>query len=271
MTHNEMGAISLSLTSDVEVLAETKADAVDCSDFLVNIDGTTFLSQAYASEQYVYGTMPATISIPYGYYKVTAQSCSEETAVAGFGQVRYYGVSDQVDVLSKETASVTVACSMVNGKASMTFDESFLEDFSEVSVELTLGQRTVSMSSEQANAGTEIFFNLPSEGADLIFKVYGTIAKGTAQEKQLSYTNIDSPMTLLPAKWVKITIKSNHNGVIGPDITVDSDMDSSTSTEVLNPEGGIDTVDGSLGGPSILVDTQIDDATVIDCELNLMS
>ncbi len=268
MAPQKMGSISLSLSSDVEVVAQTKADAVDCSDFLVDIYGTTFLGQEYKTRQYVYKDMPESIVIPFGHYFVAAQNCLEAQAEAGLGQVRYYGVSDEVPVLSATQASVTVECKMANGKATLTLDQSFLDDFEDVSAELTVGGRKVELTKEQADGATDVYFNVPAEGAPLIYKVYGTVGKGTDQERRLSYTNAASPMTLAPAKWAKITIKSNHNGIIGPGITVDGNMGNDTSTEVIDPEHGSDITDGTAS-VSILVDTQLDDATVVDCEIDI--
>lgn len=268
MEPQRMGAISLLLSSDMEVVVSTKADAVDCSDFLVDIYGETFLGFDYASEQYIYDQMPGEVMIPYGYYRVKAQSCLPSDAENGFGCVRYEGESDQVEILSKTPTPVTVACKMVNGKVTMTFDESFLEDFSDITVDIA-ASRTVSMTSDQANAPTDVYFNVPSTGTELVYTIYGTIAKGTASERRLSYTNAASPMILYPAKWAKITIRSNHNGMIGPGIEVDGEMGGDSFTEVIDPEAGNAVVDGSLNLPSILVDTQIDNATVIDCVIDI--
>jgi hypothetical protein len=38
---------------------------------------------------------------------------------------------------------------------------------------------------------------------------------------------------------------------------------------VIDPEGGNVLVDGTVNLPSILVDTQIDDATSIDCNIDI--
>ena len=267
MEPQRLGTISLALSSDEEIVVSTKADS-DCSDFLVDIYGTTFLGQEYATDQFIYGSMPGQIEIPYGYYRVSAQNCLEETAEQGFGCVRYYGESDQVDVLSEEVERVTVKCTMVNGKVSITFDESFLQDFSDVTVDVQV-TRTVSLTSEQANAPAELYFNVPQSGAQLIYNIHGIVAKGTEAERSLTYTNSSSPMTLFPAKWAKITIKSNHNGLIGPGVLVDGTMGSESFTEFIDPEGGNTVVDGTADAPSILVDTQIDDATIIDCVIDI--
>ena len=269
MTPQQMGVISLSLSSDAEVVVSTKAD-MDCSDFLVNIYGETFLGQSYMSEQFVYSELKdKEIEIPYGSYHVVAQNCLEEDAEAGFGCARYYGISGQIDVFSQTPSKATVECTMANGVVTITFDESFLEDFSDITVDIK-SSRQVSMTSDQANSGQKVYFNVPETGSHLIYTIYGTIAKGTESERRLTYTNMTSPITLLPAQWAKITIMSNHNGAIGPDIDVDDNMGSQFHPEIIDPDDGEVVVDGSAGLPDISVDTQIDNATVLDCIIDIM-
>lgn len=270
MEPRKMGSISLSLSSDVEVTADTKTGtgAVDCSDFLVDIYGTTSSGQQYSTKQYVYASMPSEVSLPYGQYHVSAQSCLEATAADGFGCVRYYGESALIDVLSQETAEVTLTCKMVNGKVRMTFDESFLEDFSDITVKMSCS-RDVVLTGDEANAPTDVYFNIPEEGCPFVYTIKGIIAKGTENERELTYTNSTSPMTLLPAKWAKLTIRSNHNGIIGPGVDVDGEMDDDPLTEIINPEDGEDVGTGDLNRPSIKVDTRIDEATVVDCVIDI--
>lgn len=268
MAPQQRGTISLELSSENEVVVNTKADAVDCSDFLVDIYGETFLGQPYRSEQYIYSSMPSEVQIPYGDYKVSAQNCLASEAEDGFGCVHYWGESAPVTVYSQTTEDVEVLCKMINGKVTMTFDDSFLEDFSNIVVEL-VSTRTETMTSEQANLPTDVYFNVPEEGAELVYSIYGTIAEGTESEKRLSYSNASSPIVLQRAKWAKITIKSNHNGLIGPDIGVENEMGSESYTEIINPEGDDTGVDSSIQLPSIIVDTQLDEAVVIDCVIDI--
>ncbi len=269
---SRMGSISLSLSSDVEVVATSKADAGEYSDFLVDIYGTRYHDgSSYASQQYTYGNMPESVTIPFGHYRVSAQSCTEalaESANDGHGKVRYHGESSVVEVLSYDPVPVAVACKMANGKTVMTFDQSFLDDFTDITVAFTVGERTVTLTSEQANAGTEVYFNLPAEGADLTFNIQATVAEGTEQERVLHYSNAETPTRLLPGKCANYTIKSNHNGIIGgPDIDVDDTMDDETITEIIDPDEGKDSGEISI---SIQVDTQIDDATVVDCIIDII-
>lgn len=275
----QIGSLSLTLSSDVEVEAETKADgdaaaesgsgiAFDCSAFLVNVTGTTLGGAAY-DEDYVYGEMEETVPIPYGTYDVSAQSCTEAAAIDGFGCARYYGSTEDVVINSTTTVLATVVCSMVNAKASLILDESFLQDFTDISASLSVGERTVSLTDGQAVESTQVYFNVPAEGGNLVYTIKATIAKGTDYQRELTYTNSSAPMKLSPAKWAKITIRSNHNGLIGPDINIDDDMDESSSEQIIDPEGGVKEGEGGMTLPTIIVNSQIDDATVIDCPITI--
>ncbi len=269
MEPQRKGSISLSLSSDREVVVDTKAETVDCSGFLVDIYGETFLGRPYQSDTFIYSEMTAPVVIPFGYYHVSAQNQPEAAAEEGFGSVRYYGVSEQVDILSNATTPVQVTCRMANGKVTLTLDAGFLEDFDDPSAEITVGDRTVPLSGEKADGLTDVYFNVPAEGASLTYNVYGTVGKGTPQEKRLTYSNAASPLTLAPAKWAKITIRSNHNGILGPGISVDGTMGDDSFTESINPGDGDEIVDTETV-PAITVDTDIDDATVIDCIIDVL-
>ena len=61
-----------------------------------------------------------------------------------------------------------------------------------------------------------------------------------------------------------------HNGQIGgPDISVDGDMGDDSYTVVIDPDTDFDTAEGDVTLPSIIVDASIDDATVIDCYIDI--
>ena len=273
MEPGQMGSISLSLSSDVEVEAPTKAGSVDCSNFKVSVTGKRQTGEDYL-EEYIYSQMKANEVIPYGSYVIAAQSSTEEDAVEGLGCVRYYGKTSEIKIESQAAVPVTVKCKMVNAKATLTLDQSFLDDFADITASLKIGERVVQvpLTQENPSGGQEIYFNVPETGGNLVYTVTATIAKGTDQERVLTYTNANSsqPMILLPAKWAKILIKSNHNGLIGgPDISVDDEMGENSSTEFIDPEGGTEIVEGNMNLPKITVNTNLADATVIDCVLGV--
>lgn len=263
----EMGSITLSLTSDIEVEGPTKADTeVDCSIFTVTITGETSVGEQYA-EEYVYGEMPEILYIPYGTYTISAQNCTPQEAETGLGCAHYYGASPEFTIDSQTPEEISVTCYMINAKASITIAQSFSEDFTDITATLQMiGGRTTDnlIDADHPSGGQGVYFNVTDE-AHLIYKVTGVIAGRT-----LTYTNTSSPMQLLPARWTKITIGSNHNGIIGPDISVDETMGDNSFTEIIDPEGGIEIIEGALNLPTIYVNTTIDDAIVIDCELDVL-
>ena len=271
MEPGQMGSISLSLSSDVEVEAPTKAGSVDCSNFKVSVTGKRQTGEDYL-EEYIYSQMKANEVIPYGSYVIAAQSCTEEDAVEGLGCVRYYGKTSEIKIESQTAVPVTVKCKMVNAKATLTLDQSFLDDFAGITASLKIGERVVQvpLTQENPSGGQEIYFNVPETGGSLIYTVTAKICKGTAQERTLTYSNSSSPLTLLPAKWAKVVIKSNHNGIIGgPDISFDDELGENSSIVVIDPDSGTEFIEGDMNLPKIYVDTSIADATVIDCELDV--
>lgn len=267
----KMGSISLSLYSDIEVEAETKTGGVmDCSSFTVFINGTTLIGNTYSASS-TYAAM--TGEVPFGTYVLSAESCNEASAHTennNFGCARYTGESAEVQVRSEETVPVSITCHMVNAKASIYLDESFTEDFDDIIATLTVGNRTVTVMDLQNTAdGKEAYFNIPegSESVNLYYRIEGTIAG-----KKLVYTNASSstPLILERAQWAKITIRSNHNGIIGkPDIDVDGEMVDNYVTEIIDPEDGSGIVSGDLNLPSIMVNTAINKVEVIECELDV--
>lgn len=266
-----MGSIILSLSSDIEIEARTKTDGMmDCSDFTVFIEGTTLVGNNH-SVSYRYGDMTGKENIPFGVYTVSAESCTEQEAAPEGepGCARYAGATSdgEVSVRSEEPVPVVLTCHMANAKASVYLDESFTKDFTDITASLTMDDsRTVTaIDSENTAGGREIYFNVPETGGALVYTIKGTVAG-----KRLTYTNESSPIMLEPAKWAKITIKSNHNGIIGvPGIDVDETLKDNYITEVIDPEDGSGIDGGEMKLPSIKVSTKINDVEVIECELDI--
>lgn len=275
-----MGSLTLSLSSDVEVEAPVKsAGSVNLNEFQVTVQGERATGEDYLKE-YVYGRMSTNEVIPFGTYTVAAQSCTETKAIEGLGCVRYHGCSEEFQVASQTAVPVTVRCAMVNAKASLTLDQSFLDDFADISVKLKVsytedGQQevrevNVPVNSEHPSCGQEVYFNVPMAGGSFTYTVSAVICKGTSQQRTVTYSNSSSPIDLLPAKWAKIILRSNHNGEIGgPDISEDDTLRDDSFTEIVTPDNGTENIEGELNLPTIYVDTTLDDAIVIDCILGV--
>ena len=252
------GLITLNLSSEQEVVL-TKG-SMDCSNFNVYITGTTFLSESYY-KSYICSQMEKGVSIPYGTYAIASDNCTSEDAAKGFGQARYWGeTTEDINISSQEPVSVTVNCAMVNGKIQVVFDESFTKDFTNPSIKLSQADRDVTMTLEQT-LKSSAYFNVEALGTTISYTIYGTIAGRT-----LEYS---SSVKLSPAKCAIITIKSNHNGLIGPGVDVDDSMKGDGHTIVINPDG-IETPDsGNVNAPSITIDTKMDDAVVENVQIGI--
>lgn len=251
------GLITLNLSSDQEVVL-TKGQ-MDCSNFNVYITGTTFLSKPY-SESYICSEMTKGVSIPYGTYAIASDNCTSEEAAKGLGQARYWGETKGISISSQVPVPVTVNCAMVNGKIQVVFDESFTKDFTNPSIKLSQADRNVTMTLKET-ISSSAYFNVEESGTTISYTIYGDIA-----DRRLEYS---SSVVLSPAKCAIITIKSNHNGLIGPGVDVDDSMKGDGHTIIINPDG-IETPDsGNVNAPSITIDTKMDDAVVENVQIGI--
>jgi hypothetical protein len=201
--------------------------------------------------------------LPYGLYSIMAESCAEDVAHSsndGYGCVRFMGMTADVQVKSQSSlaTAVSVVCTMANAKVSVAFDAGFLSDFQDVRAEITLGDRVTVITSSQAS-GVQAYFNVEA-GSVLNYSVYGTI-DGT----ELKYT---SSIVLSPAKHARLTFKSNHNGVLGPQVSVDKEIGTNEISGSIDSGSGSPVTGGDIEKPVIYVDYEIKDAvedeTVID-------
>lgn len=254
------GLITLNLSSEQEVvLTKGSMESMDCSNFNVYITGTTFLSESYY-KSYICSQMAKGVSIPYGTYSIASDNCTSEEAATGLGQARYWGETTGISISFQEPVPVTVKCAMVNGKIQVVFDESFTKDFTNPSIELSQEGRKVTMTLEQT-LKYSAYFNVETIGTTISYTIYGDIA-----DRRLEYS---SSVILSPAKCAIITIKSNHNGLIGPGVDVDDSMKGDDHTIVINPDG-IETPDsGNVNAPSITIDTKMDDAVVENVQIGI--
>lgn len=256
------GSLFVKISSEVEISVQTKSDNFD--DYNVYLTGTRTAQGVY-SQTLTYAQMLDGCSIPYGVYAIEAENCTSLQAEEGLGCARFYGKTDGVKVMSPDPVTAAVDCRMVNAKAQITFDEALLNEFDaeSVSAQMTVGARTISVSSAQPEAA---YFNVEASGSVFTYVISGEI-DGVA----LTYTG---ELLLRPAKFAKITIKSNHNGVLGPGVSVQEE----TEVGVLELPGEIDInsgqeiTGGAISIPVIYVDYEISpDVEDIDCVLDIIN
>lgn len=261
----QYGSLSLSISSDVEVDIQTRSEQNGAYDsYNIHISGVNTGNDPY-DRSLVYGETDWPFVLPYGLYSIKAESCTEDVAHSandGYGCVRFMGMTDdvQVEAPSSLSTDVSVVCTMANAKVSVAFDPGFLSDFQNVRAEIILGERQVVITSVQAS-DVQAYFNVET-GSVLAYSVYGTI-DGT----ELKYT---SSIVLNPAKHARLTFKSNHNGVLGPQVSVDKEIGTNEISGSINPDSGSPVTGGDIEKPAIYVDYEVKDAVEVETVIDVI-
>lgn len=256
------GSISLALSSEVEADIAVKSDD-DKSLYNVYINGVA--GKEDFSENLVYGEMPSTYSLPYGVYSVEAENCTLQQAHEGDGRARYSGITSGIKVKDMNLVPVSVDCRMVNSKVTVSFDEEFLSEFDEesVSVSLAVDSRMITVDPSDCQ-GRIIYFNVDPEGSEFVYEI-----RGSVDDVDMLYTGT---LTLLPAKHAKINVKSNHNGILGPDTSVQDELEIGTEQleGVIDLGNGTPVTGGSINIPVIYVDYAVNPAVDVDCIIDVI-
>lgn len=257
------GSLDLRLSSEVEADVSTKAEeASTFALYNIRLTGTRTGNDPY-TVSVVYGEIEEPLVLPYGLYSVEAESCTEDQAHDGYGCVRFFGRTEDIQVKApaENPVQVSVECHMANAKVSLDFDAGFLSDFENVRAELVMGGRKIELTPDQA-ASVQVYFNVGVSGSEIIYSVYGTI-----DDVEHTYS---SSILLLPAKHANLTFKSNHNGILGPQVTVDGEMGTNEIQGTVNPGSGTPVTGGDIEKPVIYVDYEIKDAVEVETVIDVI-
>ena len=229
------GQLSLQLENSPVVEMITKADGeqVSVDDFNV------YVSSKDATYTYVYKDMPSVITVPVGFYTVSADNVTETESLAApdkWGQVRYAGTSGEKEVVAGlNPTQYNITCKMVNTAVSVVFGENIDKHFKDYSITAyTVDTRKLeytpaNTSGENPAVG---YFN---SGVALNYVFSGT------------YIIDDEPMTITGSKTLQaathlhLTFRmSEQNGAVGkPQIVVDSTCEDVYESITVDPsEGG---------------------------------
>lgn len=121
-----MGKVSLSLYSDFVIKSATLLSDIDDFNFrFVGVDhyGT--------SDYYRYGDVQWPFEWYFGIFRLQAESCTVEEADAGYGQLRYEGISEPFAIINDQVATASVICEVANINVKVQFDDSMFESFAD--------------------------------------------------------------------------------------------------------------------------------------------
>lgn len=225
------GQIALQLQNSPVIETVTKAGDAD-----VNVDDfNVYVSSDDATFTYVYKDMPTVITVPVGFYTVSADNITETESLTTpdkWGQVRYAGTSERKEVVAGiNPTQFSLTCTMVNTAVSVVFGENIDKHFTDYKITAyTVDTRKLEYTPENTTGSTP---------------AVGYFSSGVALNYVFSGTYIidDEPMTitgskqLLPATHLHLTFRmSEQNGTVGkPEIIVDTTCEDLYETITVDP------------------------------------
>lgn len=225
--HQSMGSLSVSLEPEVNV--EVKAcDENEKDKYIVSVTSASAvsgLSYKSAFEDF------KPLSLPMGTYTVSAENCTADEAVSGYGHKRLFGSKDVTLNYENPNQTVNLDCVLVNSLISIIFDPSVTGVFDDlkVTVKSGTGTETRSVEIKEGDAVREAWFN-PGAISWTISGVSKATGKTVSQE--------DS-RTLEAKQNLKITVKVTYSdGMIsvGPEIIIDKNISKSDENKNdINP------------------------------------
>ena len=209
--HQSMGSLSVSLEPEVNV--EVKAcDENDTDNYTVSVMSASAVSgPPYKSAFKDFKPL----DLPMGTYTVSAESCTAEDAVSGYGHKRLFGSKDVTLNYENPNQTVNLDCVLVNSLISIIFDPSVAEVFNDLKVTVKSGDRSVEI--KEGDAVREAWFN----PADISWTISG-VSKAT--KKPVSQ---EGSRTLEAKQNLKITVKVTYtDGMISdsPSISIASEI-----------------------------------------------
>lgn len=227
------GRLSLHLENSpiVEVLTKS-GDEVDVSDFNV------YVSSEDATFSYIYKDMPSVITVPVGFYTVSAENITEtqsRTQPDEWGQVRYAGTSIVQEVVAGlNPTQFNLTCTMANTAVSVVFGENIDKHFTDYKITAYTETARKLEYTPGNTAGESPAVGYFDGGATLNYVFSGTYIIGSEP------MTITGSKTLLPATHLHLTFRmSEQNGTVGkPVIEVDTTCDELNESITVDPSDG---------------------------------
>ena len=209
--YQAMGSLSVSLEPEVNV--EVKAcEENDKDNYIVSVTSASSVSGLpYQSAFKDFQPM----NLPMGTYTVSAENCTADEAVSGYGHKRLFGTKDVTLSYENPNQTVNLDCVLVNSLISIIFDSSVTGVFDDLKVTVQSGTRSVVI--KEGDKVSEAWFN-PGAISWTISGVSKATGKTVSQEGK---------RTLDARQNLKITVKVTYSdGLISgsPVINIDSNI-----------------------------------------------
>ena len=222
--HQSMGSLSVSLEPEVNV--EVKAcDENEKDKYIVSVTSASAVSGLPYHAAFK-DFKP--LSLPMGTYTVSAENCTADEAVSGYGHKRLFGSKDVTLNYENPNQTVNLDCVLVNSLISIIFDPSVTGVFNDLKVTVQSGTRSVVI--KEGDKVSEAWFN-PGAISWTISGVSKATGKTVSQEGE-------GNRTLEARQNLKITVKVTYtDGMISvtPGIIIDKISELKENKNDINP------------------------------------
>ena len=221
--YQAMGTLSVSLEPEVNVQVKA-CDENDTPNYTVSVTSLSDVSGLpYQSAFKDFKPL----DLPMGTYTVSAENCTADEAVSGYGRKRLFGTKDVTLSYEKPNQNVNLDCILVNSLISIIFDPSVTGVFNDLKVTVKSGTRSVVI--KEGDKVSEAWFN-PAVISWTISGVSKATGKTVSQE---------DGRTLAARQNLKITVKVTYtDGMISgsPSISIDKNISKSDENKNdINP------------------------------------
>ena len=220
--YQAMGTLSVSLEPEVNVQVKA-CDENDTPNYTVSVTSLSDVSGLpYQSAFKDFKPL----SLPMGKYTVSAENCTADEAVSGYGRKRLLGTKDVTLSYEKPNQTLNLDCILVNSLISIIFDPSVTGVFNDLKVTVQSGTRSVVI--KEGDKVSEAWFN-PAAISWTISGVSKATGKTVSQEGN---------RTLEARQNLKITVKVTYSdGMISvtPGISIDKISELKEHKNDINP------------------------------------
>lgn len=246
LDENNHGRVEFSLESNTSTRATTTTLSKDeAGEFWITIFKGSDVSKTKTQLK----NLDTQLSAGYG-YTATAENCDELVALSaneGWGQRRFYGVSDLFAIKIGEVTKVGIPCSVANSGVEVVFDESVPRYFT-TSYKVTVSDCTRSMVFDSVTGGSIVagvttygktgYFNVSDKGTHEVTYSIEAYSDNLRLVKTRSLTLKKATISRLKLNFVPGTYELDIH-IQNEDMYVDQKVDI-TDKDVIQDDGSAD-------------------------------
>lgn len=176
------------------------------------------------------GSMPSTISLASGNYRVDIEALDRKNTVAAFDAKAYFGSKEFV-ISDGGTTSVEVACRLKSVAVAVSYDASVAEEFASFSTDVAIDPNNAATSLNFGATSSTGYFTMPAGSSSLAWNFNGSRSDGSVFAKSGSIDDVQNGY-----KYTMQLRYTASTGLVSFNIQVDKDTENIDDTIVFQPD-----------------------------------